>query len=78
MTTFEVDGFYGTRNRAIIYCAKDRRGGTWYAAEGSTNINYTFDELIDGVNIESLHDVDSLSADNPVNSTEDLVNEIQS
>lgn len=75
MNNYEVSGFYGTRNAATIFVS-ERRNYTWYCVEGSTNINKTTEEIKDGINIESVHDIDYLSADNPVNSIEDLLQEV--
>lgn len=54
-----ITGFYGSQHtETTIYTATDRRGGTHYVCEGSKNVNYTFDEVEDGVDIEELNDDD--------------------
>lgn len=75
MRTFELTGFYGTKNPCTIYTI-EKDGGTWYAIEGSSNVNFTNDEVHDGVNVEGLHDEDYFSADSPIDSLEDLEKEL--
>lgn len=76
MATFT--GFYGRsgRNTTEIYTYPQRNGGNWYASEGSTNINFTYDEIKEGTNIEELHDIDTLQVDLPIESEDDLINEV--
>lgn len=75
MRTFEISGFYGTNNRCTIFTI-EKDGGTWYAVEGSTNVNFTDIEVHDGINVEELNDLDYFSADNPIESLEDLEKEL--
>lgn len=72
MKLFEIKGTYGSRNTpATIFCATDRKGGTWYVCEGSQNVNYTYDEVNEGVNVEELQDSDCFTGIY-VNSLEEL------
>jgi hypothetical protein len=77
--TRTVTGFYGMKgtNRSDVFVYDNLDGSHWYALEGSTNINCTYNDIEDGVNVETLNDFDTLGADNPVNSEEDLINEIE-
>ena len=69
----EVDGSYGSaRTPSTIYYYEDRKGGTWYVAEGSVNVNYTYDSVDNGVNIETLSDVDMFTSGKPIESSEQL------
>jgi len=76
--TGEVQGYFGCSRPTpcTIFIYKKRNGLTWYAVEGSTNINATYDEVVDGINVEGMHDVDTITADAPVNSEEDLEREV--
>jgi hypothetical protein len=80
MKTYTITGTYGmTRKTGTqVFVAEKRDGSKWYCVEGSVNINCTFDELQDGVDTEAVNDIDTLSADNPVNSIDDLIREIES
>jgi hypothetical protein len=77
MNLFTVSGTYGSgRTPTDVFCATDRNGLTWYVCEGSQNINATYDELKDGVNVEELADVDIITA-GPINSLEELETAIE-
>jgi len=68
----EVEGTYGrSKNPATIFVYKQGRRN-WYVAEGSVNVNCTYDDIEDGVDIEELNDVDTFTARHPINSVEDL------
>lgn len=69
---YEVDGFYGTRNRGTIFVYETRSGKRWYCVEGSCNINCTYDEIVDGTNVETLSDIDTWSSRNGINSVDEL------
>jgi len=74
----EVQGYYGVSRPTptTIFVYEKRNGAKWYAVEGSTNINKTYDEIEEGVNVETLSDCDTIGANNPVNSLEDLEKEV--
>ena len=69
---YEVEGFYGTRNRGTILVYEMRNGKRWYCVEGSCNINCTYDEINDGTNVETLSDVDTWSSRTPIESVREL------
>lgn len=72
MNLYEVNGFYGTRNRGTILVYETRSGKRWYCVEGSCNINCTYDEISDGTNVESLSDIDTMSSMDPIESVKEL------
>lgn len=74
---FTVTGTYGRGSEATIYCLETRRG-YWYAAQGSTNVNFTLDSIGEGVDIEALADCDHFTASAPIESTCDLLREVES
>ena len=47
-------------------------GGKWYAARDSVNINYTNDSFYDGVDIETISDIDTITASKPIEYSDDL------
>lgn len=72
IATYEVEGFYGTRNRGTILVAETSNGGKWYCVEGSCNVNFTYDIIQHGTNVESLRDSDTMSSTRPINSYDEL------
>jgi len=61
----------GSKTPATCYTWAGR-SGTWYAIEGSLNVNCTFDDLAEGVDVEELNDHDTGTAAAPINSAEDM------
>jgi len=73
MKLYEVQGTYGShKTPTTIYVAENSRGAKWYAAKGSKNVNRTFDDIEEGVDIETLRDCDTHIANQPINSLEEL------
>jgi len=83
---YEVNGFYGTRNRGTIlvyetYSTRNRgtilvyetySGKRWYCVEGSCNINCTYDEINEGCDVERISDIDTMSSRDGINSAREL------
>ncbi len=69
---YEVEGFYGTRNRGTILVYETYNGKRWYCVEGSCNINCTYDEIKDGTNVETISDIDTMSSRNGIDSVREL------
>jgi hypothetical protein len=72
MNLYEVNGFYGTRNRGTILVYERNNGKRWYCVEGSCNINCTYDEIVEGTNVETLSDIDTMSSREGIYSTREL------
>lgn len=72
MNLYEVNGFYGTRNRGTILVYETRSGKRWYCVEGSCNINCTYEDIVDGTNVETILDVDTMSSRNPIETVNQL------
>jgi len=71
--TRTVQGYYGmSHNPCDVICFDVGDGRTWYAVEGSQNVNCTYDEVDLGVNIELLDDVDAFTWTSPIDSEEEL------
>ncbi len=69
----EVEGIYGSEETpSIIFVSEELDGGRWYVAKGGVGVNYTYDGISDGVNIELLSDVDTYTVRKPINSLGDL------
>lgn len=69
---YQVEGFYGTRNRGTILVYETYSGKRWYCVEGSCNINCTYDEIKDGTNVETLSDIDTMTSRNGIDSVSEL------
>lgn len=70
MRTRTISGTYGSgKTTCEVYVY-----GRWYAVEGSTGVNraYSEDELVDGVDVEEIDDVDFFTWSKEINSEEDL------
>ena len=73
---YEVKGFYGTNNPCTILVFVNGDGSRWYCVEDSKNINCTFDEIVEGTNVESLHDDETMQADEEIGTLDDLIRQI--
>ncbi len=78
MKTREVNGFYGSNHTpCTVFVAIKGNGSRWYVCEDSVNINLTYDEVENGVDVEELADVDCITASKPVTSEEELIYQIE-
>lgn len=69
----EVSGTYGrSKTPCTVFVYENRKGSSWYAAEGSVNVNKTYDEIEEGVDIEELSDADTFTWSSPIESLEEL------
>ncbi len=75
MIEAEIDGFYGGSHTECTVFVYTSGMGTWYAVEGGTMANFTYDDeiLTDGVDIELLSDVDCFTVNKAIDSLERLV-----
>jgi len=79
MNTYTVNGTYGSgKTPCEVFVAENRNGSKWYAAEGSTNVNLTYDEIQEGVDIEEISDVDCFTSGKEIDSEETLIEQIES
>jgi hypothetical protein len=74
-----VSGTYGSgMTPCEVFVVDRRRGGSRYVVEGGCNINLTYDEIEDGVDVEELRDEDCSTSQEPINSLEELVEYLNS
>ena len=79
MKTNTLRGTYGSgKTPCEVFTATDRHGLTWYAVAGSCNVNATYEELEDGVDVETVSDVDAFTWPDGVESEEGLIEAIES
>jgi len=70
--TRTIQGHYGTsHNPCTVFCLDDN-GGTWYAVEGSQNVNFTYDPVGPCVDVEELQDVNAFTWPDGINNEEEL------
>lgn len=78
MKTNTVRGTYGSAlTPCDIITATDRKGLTWYAVEGSCNVNATWQEITEGTDVETVEDVDTFTWPAGIDSEETLIEAIE-
>lgn len=70
--TGTISGTYGSGRTPCTVYTYGSPFGTWYAVEGSSNVNHTTEELSDGVNVEEVSDDDAFTWPDGIYSEEDL------
>lgn len=79
MNLQEFTGTYGSGKTECTIFTAETAAGTWYAVEGSSNVNLTADEISNGTDVEGLSDIDYFSmSKGTIDSLEDLENAINS
>ena len=69
----ELNGYYGSGHTpCTVYEYKG-----WYCVEDSQNVNRTFDDLKDGVDVEEADDYDFFTASSPIGSLEELIEAVE-
>jgi hypothetical protein len=70
---YEINGTYGSQmTPCIVFIYRKRNGLSWYCVEGSKNVNATYDDLEDGVDVECVSDVDTLTSMEEIMTSEEL------
>lgn len=78
MKTNTLSGTYGSgKTPCQVFTATDRNSLTWYAVEGSSNVNATWEEITDGVDVETVADVDTFTWPAGIDSEETLVEAVE-
>ena len=73
-----ISGTYGSgKTPCQVFTATDRNGRTWYAVEGSCNVNRTYEELQPGVDVETVSDFDSFTWPDGVHDEDELEKAIE-
>lgn len=74
----EIEATYGSNQTpCTVFIEECSRGRTYYAVDGSSNVNCTYEELCDGVDVETIDDCDYFSWSDTIESHEDLVKAIE-
>ena len=72
----EVSGTYGSGQTPCTVFTYEADGGTWYAVQGSLNVNFTGEPVEEGVDVETLADSDMFTASRAVDTVEILALEV--
>ena len=73
MKTKTITGTYGSNETGTdVYVYTDKNDMNWYVCHDSVNVNATYEELEDGVNVELVEDCDTCTAQSPICSEADL------
>jgi hypothetical protein len=70
--TYTISGTYGRGTPCRVHCVSTW-GGTWYACDGSVNVNLAPDVVLSpGVDVETLCDIDTFTASRPIEDPADI------
>lgn len=70
---YTVNGTYGSgETECEVFVYELYNGMKWYVVEGSKNVNATYDDIEEGVNVELLSDVDCMTSMEDIESEEEL------
>jgi len=72
MTTATIPATYGSSRTPCNVFTLETRRGTWYAVEGSQNVNFTPDEVRPGVDVETLSDTDAFTWPDGIHTQQDI------
>lgn len=74
----EITGTYGSnRTPCTIFVSELTTGESWYVVEGGSVVNLTYDQLYDGIDVETIADLDCFTAQEGIYSVEQLEEEIE-
>lgn len=77
MKTNTITGTYGSQETPCNVFTADTGRGTYYVVEGSKNVNKTWDEITEGVNVEEVSDFDIFTSGTEINSEQELIDAIE-
>ena len=62
MNTYTINGTYGSNQTpCIVLIAENFDGSKWYCVEDSVNVNLTYDDLNQGIDVETVSDSDAFT-----------------
>lgn len=78
MKTDTIPGTYGNAQTPcnVITC-QNRNGSTWYAVEGSRNVNLSPHPLEPGIDVETIPDIDTATSAEPIETEQQLADFIE-
>ena len=79
MGKFEIEGTYGSAlTPCTVFVYEKSNGSKWYCVEDSCNVNLTYDDIEDGVDVEVLTDVNCFTWKRRIRTLNELENAIES
>ena len=73
ITTDTFTAYYGSRNTpCTVIIAEIDDGTTWYCVEGSLMVNCTTEQVLPGVNVETISDIDCFTASAEIETEDEL------
>ena len=75
--TDTISGAYGSNQTPCEVITLQTGEYTWYAVDGSQNVNLAPELLSDGVDVETIQDVDAFTWPDGINSESDLINAVE-
>lgn len=72
MKYYETTATYGSSKTPCTLLVAEKHNGSWYAVEGSQNVNFTSEEITEGCDIEELSDTDAFTWPSGVNNLDEL------
>jgi hypothetical protein len=74
---YEVNGTYGSAQIPCNVFCMDTHHGTWYAVEGSCNVNLSPEPLEEGVDVEEIQDLDGFTWPDGVHTLDELEKSVE-
>ena len=75
--TSTINGTYGSNQTPCNVITLQDGEFTWYAVEGSQNVNLAPELLSDGVDVETVQDIDCFTWPDEIDSEETLINAVE-
>ena len=75
--TRTISGTYGSNQTPCLVITLQEGEYTWYAVKGSQNVNLAPELLSDGVDVETIQDVDCFTWPDGVNDENDLCDAVE-
>lgn len=77
--TYTIQGTYGSQQTPCdIFVFEQHDGSKWYCTEDSINVHCTYDDLEQGVDVETTNDHNFFTNDTPINSESELITAVES
>lgn len=76
--SYDVSGFYGSNETPVtVLVCEMIDGARWFCVAGSIQANCTYDDIVEGTNVELLEDVDCFTRSKPIEDLETLIIAVQ-
>lgn len=73
-----IQGTYGSgQTPTDIFTYENRNGTTWYVCEGAAIVNLSPEPLTEGIDVETIPDIDVFTWDTGINSEDELTEAVE-